>query len=542
MGSTPMRWILSGTMLAAALFARPLTDVGGAASGATGPRLRVVASWPSDGAVGLLTDPVVVRFNQPVDGATVTAASFRVTQGNAVVPGTAEAGFDAAGSPDARSVVWRPASPLPPAGAWRVTVSRDVRSAGGRELEDPFVAVFTTHGQKPAGVPAELDPGQKLVRAPNLGPPPRVRFTFPQAGLGNVYTDEVTIRFNRTMDAGAFVAGTFSVRQDGTPLPGAITFPEEGSGREVTFSPEHPLFRDTTFQMVVTRDARTSRGRYLREEYRAGFGTSPFKGGVKPVLPEDFDDDSAPPMPEGRAFHTVTALPGGDLIVAGGQDLSGSPLSSCYRWNASSNTLTPIASLGTARRKHAAVPSREGGVMVIGGFGPTGATLSSVEVYDPVSDSWSPAASLAVSRASHTATVVAGLRVLVVGGYSNAGGPLAYAPGAEVFNPFAPGWSATAGPPVAQRGGHTATLLNDGRVLLAGGTSGLALLNEAYQPLSGTFVATSQPAEYRVFHAACLTKSGSVLLAGGGPGRAERYDPALDAYREAGFCPPFQLP
>ncbi len=521
-----------------------LADLATASGGPapTGPRLKVSASWPADGSVGLLTDPVVVRFNQPVDGATVTAASFRVVQGTAVVPGTAEAGYDAAGEPDARTVVWRPATPLAPASAWRLVVSRDVRSRGGRELEDPFVAVFTTHGLKPPGVPAGLDPGQRLVRAPNLGPPPRVRFTFPQAGLGNVYTDEVIIRFNRTMDEGAFSSGTFTVQQDGKSLPGTVSFPADGSGREVLFTPDRPLFRDTTFQMVVTRDARTLRGRYLREEYRAGFGTSPFKGGVKPVLPEDFDDLTAPSLPVGRAFHTVTALPGGDLIVVGGQDLAGSPLASCYRWNASSGTFTSIASLGTARRKHAAVPSREGGVMVIGGFGPTGATLSSTEVYDPVADTWTPAASMTASRASHTATVVAGSRILVAGGFTNGGGFLNYAQGAEVFNPFTPGWSATAGAPVALRGGHTATLLPDGRVLLAGGASALALVNEVYQPASGTFAATSPPGEYRIFHAACLTKSGSVLLAGGGPGRAERYDPSLDSYREAGFCPPFQLP
>jgi hypothetical protein len=533
-----MRLPLTAVVLAAVLLARPDSSGSGTAAGSPpslGPKLRVLASWPADGATDLGTDPLVVRFNQPLDPATVTSSSFRLEKGVTPVAGSAVPGSDA------REWTWRPDSPLLPAGSWRLTVTRDVRSLRGRELEDPFTVRFTTSGLKPSGSFTELDPDLKLVRAPRLGPVPRVRFTFPQSGLGNVYTDEVTIRFSQAMDTQAFLDGEFSLLQGGLAVPGAISFPEDWGAKEVTFTPEQPLFKDSTFQMVVTRDARTARGRYLREEYRAGFGTSPFKGGVKPLRPEDFEDGQ-PLLPVGRAFHTTTALPGGDLVVAGGQDLGGAPLASCFRYNAAAGTFTPIAPLNTARRKHAAVPSRDGGILVIGGFGPTGATLSSVEAYDPVLDAWNPVAPLSGSRANHTATVIAGTRVLVVGGYTNASGSLAYASGAQVLNQLTGTWSATTGNPVSIRGGHTATLLPDGRVFLAGGTPAAVLVNELYQPATGTFAPSSQPLENRTFHAACLTKTGTVLLAGGGPARAEQYDPAADTHREAGFCPPHQLP
>jgi hypothetical protein len=490
---------------------------------------------------GLMTDPFVIRFNQGVDPATVTAWSVRLLSGPDAVPGSPKAGTGLDGLPDPRIVVWTPDSPLPPAGSWRLWVSRDVRSVRGRPLQDPFSAGFTTSGGKSTSALLDLDPDQRLTRAPSLGPAPRVRWTSPLAGLGNVYTDDVIIRFSRPMAADSFTGGNFTVFQGGVAVPGALSTPDEWGEREIQFSPELPLFKGSSYHMVVTRDARTQLGRYLRREFEAPFGTSPFKDGVKPVLPTDFADGSVV-LPVGRAFHTATPLPGGDILVAGGQDLGGTPLASCFIYHASSGTFGAAAPLLTARRKHAAVPTRTGGVMVIGGFGPTGTTLSTVEVYDPGADSWTQVSSLAQSRASETATVVSGYRILVAGGFTNSSGTLDYSPGAELFNPFTGAWSATTGPPQVVRGGHTATLLPDGRVLLAGGTRPGVLVDEVYVPSTDSFIPTFPPLEERIFHAACLTRAGTVLLAGGGPARAEQFDPSNLGFSDAGSCPPRGLP
>ncbi len=538
-----MRPTLSCAIVVAALLAGSAGLPGGAAGGAppdSGPPFRVTGSYPGDRMVGLMTDPFAVRFNQPVDPATVTAASVRLLNGSAAVPGSATAGTGLDGRPDPRMVVWTPYAPLPPAASWRLWISRDVRSIRGRPLADPFSAGFTTNGGKSSSAFLDLDPGQAMARPPRLGPVPRVNWTSPLAGLGNVYTDDVIIRFSRPMDEGSFAGGTFTILQGGTAVPGVLSVPEDGGGREVQFTPEHPLFRDTAFRMVVTRDARTERGRYLRRDFEAPFGTSPFKGGVKPVLPTDFV--AAAPLAVGRAFHTATPLLGGDILVAGGEDLGGTPLASCTIYRASSGTFEAAAPLLTARRKHAAVPTRTGGVMVIGGFGPTGTTLSTVEVYDPAADSWTQVASMAQARASETATVVSGSRILVAGGFTNVSGTLDYSQGAEVFNPITGAWTATTGPLQAVRGGHSATLLPDGRVLLAGGTRVGVRTDELYVPATDSFVTTFPPLEERIFHAACLTRNGTVLLAGGGPGQAEQFDPASMTFSAAGSCPPFGLP
>src|SRR5258706_1445309 len=293
--------------------------------------------------------------------------------------------------------------------------------------------------------------------------------------------------------------------------------------------------------MVVTKEARTLRGRYLRSDFTAPFGTSPFKGGVKPLRPEDFIAAGVV-LPVGRAFHTATALPEGDVLVAGGQDYAGNPLSSCCIYRAATGTFETVAPLQVARTMHAAVPSRTGGVMVLGGYGPTGSTLSSVEVYDPFANTWTAVPPMTRSRTNHTATVVSGARILVVGGFTNASGSLDYAPGAEIYNPITGAWTATTGATLADRGGHTATVLPDGRVLIVGGNRAGIRTSELYVSATDSFQATGLPSVERTFHAACLTKSGTVLIAGGGPGLAEQYDPSSNAFTPAGTCPPVGLP
>jgi hypothetical protein len=538
-----MRPTIAGPVLAAAVLVVAGGFPGDAAGGpdGTGPRIRVTAFYPGTNVQDVATDTVAFRCNVPVDPATVTTATVRVIRAGADVPGTPVAGFDLAGRPDARTILWTPDEPLLAWHHYTVRLGRTLRSAGGRFLEDPFVTYFTVAGTKAPGVPAPAPASARLVRTPALGPPPRVQWTFPQAGLGNVFSDEVRIRFDRPMDPASLGQETFQVLLNGKEVPGEMEFDEDWDSREIVFRPTLPLYRDTTYEARVGVDARTRRGRHLREEFRAGFGTSPFKGGIRPLREEDFFELPVA-FPLGRAFHTATVLPNGDILFAGGQDLPGRPLATAFLYR-STGTLLEIAPMNEARRKHAAVATRDGGVMVLGGFGNAGTTLDTVEIYHPATDTWTYAPSMAVSRANHTATVLASTRILVVGGYTRpVGGVLDYAPGAEVYNQFTSSWAPTSGPPVDTRGGHTATLLPGGRVFLAGGNRSFLAIHETYNPVTGIFTATGSPQEWRLFHAAALTKSGGVLLAGGGPAAAEVYDPVTDSHSPAGSSPPIGLP
>jgi hypothetical protein len=70
---------------------------------------------------------------------------------------------------------------------------------------------------------------------------------------------------------------------------------------------------------------------------------------------------------------------------------------------------------------------------------------------------------------------------------------------------------------VAARSSHTATLLPNGKVLVAGGvgSSGILASAEIYDPASGSWTATGNMLSGREFHTATLLPNGQVLVAGG---------------------------
>src|SRR6266851_4893222 len=116
---------------------------------------------------------------------------------------------------------------------------------------------------------------------------------------------------------------------------------------------------------------------------------------------------------------------------------------------------------------------------------------------------------LVVPRTGHAATVLADGRVLIAGGTSATG----QLTSAEIFDPANPGagfrvLSATMG---AARAGHSATLLKDGTVLIAGGD--VAGTAEIFDPTTETFSSTLLTmAAPRIGHTATLFSNDSVLF------------------------------
>jgi hypothetical protein len=121
---------------------------------------------------------------------------------------------------------------------------------------------------------------------------------------------------------------------------------------------------------------------------------------------------------------------------------------------------------------------------------------------------------MATARKLHTATLLPNGKVLVAGGENPS-----YLSTAELYDPATGAFTATAGPMTATRSGHTATLLPNGKVLIAGGSSSATNHHqtaELYDPAMGTFTSTAAlMSSARSAHFATLLASGSVLLGGG---------------------------
>jgi hypothetical protein len=162
--------------------------------------------------------------------------------------------------------------------------------------------------------------------------------------------------------------------------------------------------------------------------------------------------------------------------------------------------------LSVARRSHTATLLHDGKILIVGGDDQNG-LVNQAEIFDPLSLSSSIIASSPAPRTDHTATLLADGRVLIIGGVDG-NGPLN---SSEFYSPNSvPAPTFLAGPALMRaRGGHTATVLADGKILIVGGEpTGSA---EIYDPATETFsLAAGSLNIPRQYHSAALLNTGKV--------------------------------
>jgi hypothetical protein len=177
---------------------------------------------------------------------------------------------------------------------------------------------------------------------------------------------------------------------------------------------------------------------------------------------------------------------------------------------------------------NACVVLQDGRVLVCGGDNVEGVDQQSVAVYTPSTGLFTFLASMNDGRTGHTATVMQDGRVLAVGGSLNPNT-------AEIYDPETNTWSPTTSP-VEDYSYHAAALLQDGRVLVMGETK-----SEIYNPVTSTWSYAADHGGFRSGAKAVRMDDGRVVLVGGSRDDAEVYNPVNDTWTETGQCAGVEL-
>ncbi|HWP38444.1 MAG TPA: Ig-like domain-containing protein, partial [Gemmatimonadales bacterium] len=262
-------------------------------------------------------------------------------------------------------------------------------------------------------------------------------------------------------------------------------------------------------------------------------------------------------MTQGRYGHAGVLLNDGRVLISGGiVGYSGGVIvtSSTELYDPATDTSIASGGMRAFRYEHTATVLPDGRVLLVGGrYGDFVRTVQrTAELYDPTTGTTAYTDSLGegspvccTGRRLHTATLLADGKVLVAGGGGATSGNLSYALNrAELYDATAGTFTPT-GLMVVARQQHTATRLPDGRVLLTGGIGASFQWGfqsaEIFDPSSGTFALADSMAVGRREHAAIALADGRVLVTGGydyGANRpiasAEIYDPATGQFTTTG--------
>ncbi len=239
-------------------------------------------------------------------------------------------------------------------------------------------------------------------------------------------------------------------------------------------------------------------------------------------------------MNKQRESFGVILLPTGRVLVCGGATSKGMD-KTCEEWDPETGTWSYVGEMQEKRGNAGLVLLSSGKVLAVGGYRDT----KVCELYDPQTKRWSATGNLNYGRAGHTTTLLPSGKVLITGGNAKSQTELTIDL-CEIYDPKTETWSYTQSMK-RTRMSHTATLLSDGRVLVVGGavtlTTDIITTSscEIYDPKTDKWTSTGSMTAERSCHTATLLQDGKVLVVGGenkgmSLGTCELYDPAAGTW------------
>jgi len=241
----------------------------------------------------------------------------------------------------------------------------------------------------------------------------------------------------------------------------------------------------------------------------------------------------------GNAF----ALADGRVVSVGFQQFEDAWPATTQIWSPKTKSWSATAARpATARLKAGvAVMLDDGRILVTGFCSKNCGRGANAELYDPATDTWSLPKQMQHGRYFHAMVKLLDGRVLVLGGCTS--DPcLAGTTEVEVFDPHSGRFTTLSSHMNIHRICFSATLLKDGRVLVAGGynPSGVLSSDETYDPATDGWAVNAPMPHPHVLHASALLNDGRVLIAGGDCfvelpcADAELFDPSNATWRSAG--------
>lgn len=234
-----------------------------------------------------------------------------------------------------------------------------------------------------------------------------------------------------------------------------------------------------------------------------------------------------------RHWHSAAGTPSSVVLVGGAsEDSKALRLNELYK----DGKLNPT-NMNQPRRAPTVVVLKDGRVMVSGGLDRNGQPVRSIELWTPGGGGgFDDADPMGQPRAFHTATLLDSGEVLLVGGITSISASLSASGTVELFDPKTKKVISLQTFPEAKRWAHTATRLDNGDVLVAGGyrptTTGTWVTNTGAELIEVTKNrvldhSKAQPMnEARAGHTATLLRSGAVLITGGRSGCCATSDTA----------------